>query len=96
MSDAVVVALISGIISLCGIVLTAFIQSRKITADMDKQSSLADARLEKAQAVTDTKIDALASNVQSMNEVLQRIPALEERVRSVKQHVDDLERKVNK
>ena len=96
MSEAVVVALIAGIVSICGSIITAFFQSRKITNELDKQSALSDARLEKAQAITDTKLDALNADVRMINEIIQRIPALEERVRSVKQHVDDLERKINK
>ncbi len=85
MSEAIVVA----IISLLGIVISNVLQSRKISADFEKQSELADARLEQqfaladarqeqSQAVTNQKIDELSKRVEKHNSVIERVYKLEQ------------------
>lgn len=77
MSEAVTVALITGLITLVGNILAIISSSRK-TAN----------NLEKAQAVTDTKIDELTREVREHNNFASRIPVIEARI-------DNLEKKVS-
>lgn len=77
MSEAIVVALITGFITLIGNILAIISSSRK-TAN----------NLEKAQAVTDTKIDELTREVREHNNFASRIPVIEARI-------DNLEKKVS-
>ena len=58
MSEAVLVA----VISLLGVIFTAVWQNKRLSADFEKRSELADARLERSQAVTNEKIDTLIVN----------------------------------
>ena len=93
MSDAVIAALIPGAVSLIGIIVTTVISDRNLAEKMDKQSQLADARLEKAQAVTDTKLDELAREVREHNNFARRLPVLEEQIKVANHRIEDLERK---
>lgn len=80
MSDAVLVAIITGSLSLLG----AFISSRKSTADMfaklDKQSELSDAKLDREIAVVKTEISALSQRVNVHNNMIERVYKLEGRM----------------
>ena len=95
MSDAVIVALITGVITLTG----AWLTSRKSTSDMfakmDKQSEIndqkLDAKLSQFQAVTDTKIDELTREVRKHNDFAERIPILEEKAKAADRRLTDLE-----
>jgi hypothetical protein len=66
---------------------------------MREQSKLADAnleaRLDKAQAVTDTKLDNLTEEVRRHNNFAQKIPVLEEQIKVANHRIDDLESKAS-
>lgn len=84
MSDAIIVALITGGCAVIAQIIIA-IQTRKDTfAKLDKNSELADARLEsrleRHQAVTDTKIEELTREVREHNNFAKRVPVLEEKI----------------
>lgn len=86
MSEAVIVALITGGLSLVGVIVAQLIISNKTANEMyaklDKHSELNDqklaASLEKFQAVTDTKIDNLTAEVHKHNNLVERTYKLEE------------------
>lgn len=95
MSDAVLVA----VISLLGVIFTAVWQNKRLSADFEKQSELADARLEQSQAVTNEKIDELSKRVEKHNNVIERVYKLEqdtavqaEQIKVTNHRIDDLER----
>lgn len=90
MSDAVWV----GVLSLIGVIVTAIFQSKGITKELEKQSALEDARLEKAQAITDTKIEELTREVREHNNFAKRVPVLEEQIKVANHRIQDLEKKV--
>ena len=46
------------------------------------------------QAVTDTKIEALTSEVREHNNFAKRMPVVEEQIKVINHRIDDLERKV--
>ena len=91
MSDAIIVALITGA---CTIIVQLII-SRKSGSDLivrlDKQSELSDmrleAKLEKHQAVTDTKLEELSREVREHNNFAKRMPVLEERVNNLEKRM---------
>lgn len=86
MSDAVVVALISGLMSLvCGIV-SALIAARSAGNQVQK-------KLELAQAVTDTKLESLTMEVRKHNNFAERIPVIEEKIAVANHRIDDLEKR---
>ena len=88
MSEAIIVAAFS----LVGVIFTAVWQNKKLGADFEKQSELADARLEKAQAVTDAKIDELTREVREHNNFARRVPIIEEQIKVANHRIEDLER----
>ena len=82
MSEAITVALITGGMSLAGVVLTCLATARKT----EKSAAV-------AQAVTDTKIDELTREVRLHNGFAQRIPVVEEQIKVINHRIADLEHK---
>lgn len=81
MNDAIVVALITGGLSLLGVVITCLATSRKT----EKAAAI-------AQAVTETKIDELTREVRLHNGFAQRMPVVEEQIKVINHRLSDLER----
>lgn len=81
MDAQILIAVIAAIGSILGVALTNRGQSRAI-----------DAQLEKAQAITDTKLDALTAEVRRHNDFASRVPVLEEQIRVANHRIDDLEK----
>ena len=78
----ILVAIITGAISLIGTIITVVATSNKTTQEM---------RI--AQAVTDTKITDLTREVREHNEFARRVPVLESQMADVTSRVHDLEKK---
>ena len=81
MSEAIVVDLITGGLSLAGVVVTCLATARK------NESSL-----KISQAVTDTKIQELTREVRLHNGFAQRLPVVEEQIKVINHRLTDLER----
>ena len=81
MSEAVIVALITGG---CGILAQWLIGSRNRS---DQR-----AQLEKHQAVTDTKLEELTREVRRHNNFAERVPVLEEQIKVANHRLADLEK----
>lgn len=81
MSEAIVVAIITG-----GLSLIATIVSNNRTA----QSM--DAKLDKQQAVTETKLEELTREVRAHNDFAQRVPVLEEQIKVANHRIEDIEK----
>ena len=77
MSEAIVVALITGGLSLAGVIATCTVTANK----QEKAQAV-------AQAITDTKIEALTREVREHNHFARRIPILEEKVHNLEQKVN--------
>ena len=84
----IIVSIITGILTLIGVCVTAWASNRKTGAEMT-------ARLETAQAVTDTKIDELTREVREHNNFARRMPVVEERIKVINHRLEDLEKPVN-
>lgn len=84
MSEAIIVALITGACTIIVQIIISRKSSSELIARLEKQSELSDQRLdgklEKYQAVTDTKIDELTREVRVHNNFAQRVPILEEKI----------------
>lgn len=91
MSEAVIVALITGLLAVAAEVVIAVVNNKAMMKELEKQSALSDARLEKNQAVTDTKLENLTSEVRAHNQFAQRLPVLEEQLKAANHRISDLE-----
>lgn len=80
MTEGIIVALISGGLTLLGVILSNFAAGRKTQA-----------HIETSQAVTDTKIDELTREVREHNNFARRMPVVEEQVKVINHRLSDLE-----
>ena len=87
MSDAILVALIAGGLEIIGLIVVAIVNNKTMKEQLEKNSELADARLEKAQAITDTKLDELTREVREHNNFAKRMPVLEEKVAALEKKI---------
>lgn len=79
--ESIIVALITGGLSLIGVIITSRSNGKKVQQ-----------QLETAQAVTDTKLDELTREVRLHNNFAQRVPVLEEKIKVVNHRIEDLEK----
>lgn len=78
----IIVAVITSVFTLAGVVITTVSSSRKVQIS-----------LEKTQAVTDCKIDELTREVREHNNFAKRMPVVEEQIKVINHRLEDLERK---
>ena len=83
MSESIIVALITGGLSLTGVVTTCLATARK-----------SETAMKVTQAVTDTKIEELTREVRRHNGFAQRMPVVEEQIKVINHRLADLEREV--
>lgn len=80
MTESIIVALITGALSLLGVVISSRSQTRK--TEQSIQTSM---------AVTDTKLDELTREVREHNHFAQRMPVVEEQIKVINHRIEDLE-----
>ncbi len=80
MGEAIIVAVITGGLSLIGTVITIIATNQKTNN-----------ALQTAQAVTDTKIDELTREVREHNNFARRMPVVEQQIKTIEKRLDDLE-----
>ncbi|MBQ2755567.1 MAG: hypothetical protein IJF27_02725 [Oscillospiraceae bacterium] len=80
----IIVAVVTG----AATVLTVLLTNNRSNRDMNS-------KLEKSQAVTDTKLDELTREVRLHNSFAQRIPVVEEQIKAVNRRINDLEKRIN-
>ena len=80
--ETILSAAITGILALVGVIITNTSNNRKI-----------ENKLEKAQAVTDCKIDELTREVREHNNFARRMPVVEEQIKVINHRIEDLEKK---
>lgn len=86
MSEVILVALISGGISLVGTIITVLATMHKTTSSIEQSFKV-------AQAVTDTKIAELTREVREHNHFAQRVPAIEEHLAANDKRIDAIDRR---
>jgi len=80
MTESIIVALITGGLSLVGVVITCLATAKK----SEKSAAV-------AQAITDTKLDDLTREVRLHNGFAQRMPVVEEQIKVINHRIEDLE-----
>ena len=80
MDSSIVVAIISAIVTIVTVVINNKVSNREIQH-----------KLEIHQAVTDTKIEALTSEVREHNGYAKRMPVVEEQIKVINHRLEDLE-----
>lgn len=81
MSEAVIVAIITGGLSLIGVIVSNSHTAQSMDAKLDKQ-----------QAIMNTKLEELTREVRMHNNFAQRIPVMEEQIKVVNHRIADLEK----
>lgn len=82
--EAIIAALVTGILSLAGVVISNLASNAKMSQS-----------LEKAQAVTDEKIEELTREVREHNNFARRVPVLEEKAKVADHRISDLEKHID-
>lgn len=80
MTEAIVVALITGGLALIGVIITSLTTAKKN-----------EKAIEISQAITNTKIEELTREVREHNGFARRMPVVEEQIASIKRRLDDIE-----
>lgn len=80
MDTAVLVAIITGAISLIGTIITVLMANKSTLAALSEQSKLADENIKGKISVIETKIDDLSKRVDKHNSMVERTYNLESRV----------------
>lgn len=79
--ESIIVAIITGGLSLIGVIIT----NAKSSKDIEHKLSV-------QQAVTDTKIEELTREVRMHNNFAQRVPVIEEQIKVINHRISDLEK----
>lgn len=95
----IIAAAVAGLLSLIGVIITVVATVRKSNQDiineLKRQSEIDDqklnAKLEKFQAVTDTKLEELTREVRKHNNFAERMPVVEEQIKTIYKKLDRLE-----
>lgn len=80
--EGIIAAIITGVLALVGVIITNISGNRRMQA-----------KLEKSQAVTDTKIEELTREVREHNGFAKRMPVVEEQIKVINHRLSDLEHK---
>ncbi len=78
--ESVLAALVTGVLTLVGVIITN-----------NRNQAKMDAKLDKRQAITDVKIDELTREVREHNNFARRMPVVEEQVKVINHRLSDLE-----
>lgn len=84
MSETILVALISGGLSLLGTIITVIMTIRKGMSEIET-------KLTTAQAVTDTKMDELTREVREHNNFARRMPVVESQIEALDKRLSRVE-----
>lgn len=97
MSEAIIVALATGGLSIVGTIITVLAANKATINALDKKSDLSDAKLDaklsQHMAVTDTKLEELTREVRKHNNFAERVPVMEEQIKVANHRIADLERR---
>lgn len=80
MMETIFAALITGVLTLFGVIITNISSNRKVENS-----------IKTAQAVTDCKIEELTREVREHNNFARRVPVIEEQIRGINRRLKDLE-----
>lgn len=81
--DAIIVSIITGVLSLAGIIITNVSSNRKI-----------EHQLEVSMAITNTKLENLTAEVRKHNDFAVKIPVLEQRISNCESDIKEIKKGV--
>lgn len=81
-ATSIAISIISGLAAVITVIINVKASNKEMSA-----------KLERAQAVTDTKLDNLIQEVREHNNFARRMPVVEEQIKVINHRIDDLERK---
>lgn len=84
-------SVVVAVLSLVGVIYNGKTNQRVMMEQLKAHSDASDAKLEKAQAVTDTKLENLTTEVRKHNSFAEKIPVLEEKIKVANNRIADLE-----
>lgn len=82
MDVSIIVALVSGLVAIVTVIINVRASNKEMTA-----------KLERTQAVMETKLDNLITEVREHNNFAKRMPVVEEQIKVINHRLDDLEKK---
>lgn len=85
MSEGEIIAIITGVFTIAGTVITVLAGNRKTNETIKVN-----------QAVTDTKLEELTREVREHNNFAQRMPVVEEQIKVINHRISDLEKEAKK
>lgn len=88
--DGVTIAIITA----TGSVLASIITVISVIVTANKNNAAVDAKLDKQQAVIETKIEELTREVREHNNFARRMPVVEEKIEVANHRIKDLEREI--
>ena len=94
MTQEIIVSIISAIATILVVIINSKSSRKDMLNELQRRQELSDAKLEQSQAVTNTKLEALAEEVREHNNFARRMPAVEERLSGVADRVAALEHKI--
>lgn len=77
--ESLISSVVTGFLALVGVIITVMESNKKI-----------DVKLEKAQAVTDIKLEELTREVRSHNNFAEKIPVLEEQIKHINKKIEKI------
>lgn len=97
MTEAIVVAIITGTFAVVSQLLIARQNSKGLYSELDKRSEISDVRLtakiEQMQKVWEVKTDELTRETRAHNEFGQRIPVIEEKIAAMDKRLTEMEKR---
>lgn len=98
MNSAVWAAIISGVLSLAGVIVTVVATVNKSRSDMiteiRKRSDDSDAKLDKEIALLRAEVDELMREVRQHNNFAQRMPVVEKEIETINREIKELKQEV--
>lgn len=85
MSEGAIIAIITGVFTIAGTVITVLAGNRKTNETIKIN-----------QAVTDTKLEELTREVREHNNFAQRMPVVEEQIKVINHRINDLEQEAKR
>lgn len=79
--ESILSSLITGVLALVGIIISNVLSNKKIEHQLDK-----------AQALTDCKLEELTREVREHNDFAKRVPVIEEQIKVINHRIEDLEK----
>ena len=85
MDSAVIVSIITGIVTIVTVIVNTKMSNREIQHKLETQ-----------QAVFETKLDSLTTEVREHNNFARRMPVVEEQIKVINHRLEDLEHEVQR